>query len=120
MAETNTGVTTGGCLCGAVRFQVSGPLRDVVKCHRSMCQKLHGVFGAHYRTPVHGPTVSQPIKPLFLFSADLVKEERALPWFGASVLGGVDPVAVLADLGVGGPQYQDSTPVIEPDIGRVL
>ena len=24
---------TGSCLCGAVRFEVSGPLRDVVECH---------------------------------------------------------------------------------------
>ncbi|MBL4906537.1 MAG: GFA family protein [Sneathiella sp.] len=42
-----TTITTGGCLCGAVRYQVSGPLRDVVNCYCSMCQKLHGSFGAH-------------------------------------------------------------------------
>lgn len=40
-------ITTGGCLCGAVRYEVRGPLRDVVNCHCSMCQKLHGAFGAH-------------------------------------------------------------------------
>lgn len=40
-------ITTGGCLCGAVRYEVKGPLRDVVNCHCSMCQKLHGAFGAH-------------------------------------------------------------------------
>lgn len=40
-------ITTGGCLCGAVRYEVSGPLRDIVNCHCEMCQKLHGNFGAH-------------------------------------------------------------------------
>lgn len=37
----------GGCLCDAVRYEVRGRLRDVVKCHCTMCQRLHGVFGAH-------------------------------------------------------------------------
>ena len=40
-------ITKGGCLCGNVRFEVKGPLRNVVNCHCSMCQKLHGSFGAH-------------------------------------------------------------------------
>ncbi len=40
-------ITTGGCLCGAVRYAVKGPLRDVVNCHCDMCQRLHGSFGPH-------------------------------------------------------------------------
>lgn len=43
----NSQVTTGSCLCGAVQYEVRGPLRDVVNCHCSMCQRLHGGFGPH-------------------------------------------------------------------------
>lgn len=40
-------ISSGGCLCGAVRYEVKGELRDVVNCHCEMCQKLHGGFGPH-------------------------------------------------------------------------
>lgn len=33
---------TGGCLCGAVRFEIHGGLRDIVKCHCSRCRKAQG------------------------------------------------------------------------------
>jgi len=35
---------TGGCLCGAVRYEVTGPLRDVVACHCGMCRRQTGSF----------------------------------------------------------------------------
>jgi hypothetical protein len=38
---------TGRCLCGAVRFEVNGPLRDVVLCHCGECRRWAGhVWGA--------------------------------------------------------------------------
>lgn len=37
---------TGGCLCGRVRFQVSGRLRDVVACHCTQCRRQSGHFYA--------------------------------------------------------------------------
>lgn len=38
-------VHTGGCQCGAIRFRVTGPLKDSSICHCRMCQKA---FGAYY------------------------------------------------------------------------
>jgi hypothetical protein len=42
---------TGSCLCGAVRYEVSGALRDVVVCHCEMCRKSHGHIGAYTAAP---------------------------------------------------------------------
>ncbi|EKF17934.1 GFA family protein [Nitratireductor pacificus] len=36
----------GSCLCGAVRFRTSGPLRGVVYCHCSQCRKQTGLYYA--------------------------------------------------------------------------
>ena len=33
---------TGGCLCGRVRFEVSGPLTDAGYCHCTRCQRRTG------------------------------------------------------------------------------
>jgi hypothetical protein len=35
-------MATGRCLCGSVRFEVDGPLRDVLLCHCSECRRWHG------------------------------------------------------------------------------
>jgi len=41
---------TGGCLCGAVRYEVRGPLRAVVDCHCSQCRRTSGHFAAFTAT----------------------------------------------------------------------
>ena len=33
---------SGGCLCGAVTYSVSGALRPVVNCHCQQCRKVSG------------------------------------------------------------------------------
>ncbi len=45
MSAASEPTYTGGCQCGAVRFRVTGALRDSSICHCRMCQKA---FGAYY------------------------------------------------------------------------
>ncbi len=33
---------TGSCLCGAVRYRISGPMRPVVYCHCEQCRRTSG------------------------------------------------------------------------------
>ena len=38
----------GGCLCGSVRYEISGAIKRIVHCHCSMCRKAHGAaFGSY-------------------------------------------------------------------------
>jgi len=44
-----TGATiTGGCLCGRIRYRITGPLFNVDNCHCSMCRRQHGAAFATY------------------------------------------------------------------------
>jgi hypothetical protein len=38
---------SGGCLCGAVRYELRGALTSVTYCHCSMCRRWHGHLGAY-------------------------------------------------------------------------
>ena len=38
----------GGCLCGAIRYEVEGPLTDISHCHCSMCRRFHGAAFSTY------------------------------------------------------------------------
>ena len=38
----------GGCLCGRVRYEITGPLFNVDNCHCSMCRQQHGAAFSTY------------------------------------------------------------------------
>lgn len=40
-------VASGGCLCGQVRYEVRGPIREVLVCHCVECRRWHGHVGAY-------------------------------------------------------------------------
>ena len=35
-------MVSGSCLCGGVRYEITGPLTGALHCHCSMCRKAHG------------------------------------------------------------------------------
>ena len=58
-------MASGRCICGAVAFEVRGPLRDVVLCHCTECRRWAGHAWAGDRGGVRRPEFS---------------EERGLSW----------------------------------------
>jgi hypothetical protein len=65
-AGSDAGVrATGRCLCGAVSFEVHGPLRDVMLCHCEECRRWTGYLGGFTSTLVEHLTIG---------------DERSLRW----------------------------------------
>lgn len=59
---------TGSCLCGGVKYRISGALRPVVACHCTQCRKTSGHYVA--ATQCEAP--------------DLAIENETLVWFQSS------------------------------------
>jgi hypothetical protein len=38
---------SGGCLCGGVRYQITGECRDIINCHCENCRRSHGHIAAY-------------------------------------------------------------------------
>lgn len=43
--------TTGGCLCGAIRYEIEGPLPPPSACHCTQCRRNHGALGVYTLAP---------------------------------------------------------------------
>lgn len=51
-------MTAGSCLCGAITFRVTGPLRPVIACHCIQCRKTSGHHVAATSAPRDSVTIS--------------------------------------------------------------
>jgi hypothetical protein len=43
-ANSNSETLNGGCLCGAVRYQLQPPLRPSIACHCGQCRRTSGHY----------------------------------------------------------------------------
>ncbi len=62
-------VHSGGCLCGAVRYEARGPLADVTACHCGQCRRQSGHLYATTSITAERFTLT---------------EDRGLKWYSAS------------------------------------
>ncbi len=77
--------TTGGCLCGAVRYEVSAPAIDVTYCHCRMCQRFTGgqiVAGAMFPIKAFRFTQGGPK----YFSSSLIAERGFCADCGSGII----------------------------------
>ena len=44
-------IHSGGCLCGGVRYRISGGLRGVIVCHCAQCRRTSGHYAAMTSAP---------------------------------------------------------------------
>lgn len=100
----------GGCLCGGMRYEISGPLTEVANCHCSMCRRFHGAaFATRARVAIghfH-----------WLSGQDLMAVYESSPgvaWAFCRVCGsslGIPLQGKLGDIALGS---LDSDPVVRP------
>jgi len=60
----------GGCLCGGVRYEVAGKLRDVIACHCSQCRRSSGHFVAASGAPSAALRIAEPATLAWYRSSD--------------------------------------------------
>ncbi|MBK6696739.1 MAG: GFA family protein [Myxococcales bacterium] len=52
---------SGGCLCGAVRYELRGASTSVTYCHCAMCRRWHGHVGAYAAVDRTDLVIVQPL-----------------------------------------------------------
>jgi hypothetical protein len=63
-------VHTGGCLCGAVRYRIRGPLRGIIACHCSQCRRTSGHFAAMTSAPKDNVELTNSERLIWYKSSD--------------------------------------------------
>ena len=63
---------TGGCLCGEIRYVVTGPMRPVIACHCQQCRRTSG----HHVAATSAPRAAVEIEGAPVWYASSSKARR--------------------------------------------
>jgi len=63
----------GSCLCGAVAFETTGPLRDSIACHCVQCRKTSGHYWSATSVPKLALTITKDSGLAWFQSSDTAK-----------------------------------------------
>jgi len=62
---------TGSCLCGDVRFEITGEIKDIIHCHCSKCRKAQGsAFATNGNLDIKHFTITHGSKNLTEYQSD--------------------------------------------------
>jgi hypothetical protein len=77
-------MTTGACLCGALRYEVESNPRELTHCHCSMCRKHHGApFATFVAAPADGVRWLEGEASVVSYRSSAARERRFCPRCGA-------------------------------------
>ncbi len=95
-------ITAGACLCGAVRFEVTGPLATVVHCHCTMCRRAHGAaFVSWAALPEEHVRVTAGVEQLALYRSSDIGTRSFCRTCGSSMFCTLDTHPGTIDVALG-------------------
>jgi hypothetical protein len=70
-------VLRGSCLCGAVRFELTRPPRDMSQCHCLMCRRAHGsAYGTYLEADAAGHRIVAGAEHVVRYASSPEAERR--------------------------------------------
>ena len=91
-------MTTGSCLCGAVRWRMESPYIRMTNCHCSMCRKAHGApFATYIRVDKNRFELLSGAESITIYEASASFKRRFCSQCGSVTwIGGGDFIGVAA------------------------
>ena len=102
----------GSCLCGGIKYEIDGPLRNALYCHCSMCRKFHGsAFRARAAVPKSSFRLVQGEELLASYRSSEDTVKRFCKVCGSAMFNSWDPEPDMYGLAMGS---LDDDPGIRP------